>query len=126
MFYRPVAAIFAAALIALVFSTLASADVPVSTQSACIAKDQVIDEIMTSAGEGTFFRKVNDAPAEKLRADMEADGLTELGKSYVIFWKEGPENTAVVIAIFDEHNCFDRIIKGPRDEVLKITKEQGA
>lgn len=61
-----------------------------------------------------------------LRASMEENGLTDTGKSYVVFWQEGEDRTAAIIAIFDEHNCFNRIVKGPKDHVLDLTKDQGA
>lgn len=122
MSMRPVAAVFAVAMIALVCSTLARAQ---DSNGMCVAKDQVIEKVMTESGEGTYFRKVTGGGAQALGADMEAHGLSDIGTSYVVFWKDGEDKNVALIAIFDEHNCFDRLVKGPKEEVLKITSGTG-
>lgn len=125
MSMRPLAALGLAGMIMLVCASLSKADIPVSNAPVCIAKDQVIEKVLTDSGDGTHFRKVTGGGADMLRKDMEANGLTDLGTSYIVFWKDGETANAAVIAIFDEHNCFNRIVKGPRDAVLELTKDVG-
>lgn len=119
---RPLAALGLAGLIVLVFASLSKAQ----DGGQCVAKDQVIAKVMTESGEGTHFRKVTGGGADALGKDMEANGLSNVGKSYVVFWQDGEKANVALIAIFDDHNCFTRLVKGPRDEVLKITADVGA
>jgi hypothetical protein len=122
MLYRPTIA--ALTLLACVLVTVSLSKAEPLTQ--CIAKDQIIATVVTKSGEGIFFRKVTGGGAQALKSDMEANGLTDVGESYVIFWKDGERNNMALIAIFDEHNCFDRVVSGKKEEVLKITSGVGA
>lgn len=123
---RPIAA----AAVALALVTVIAVLSPAKAQDAngqCVAKDQVIAEVSVKVGtEGLHFRKVTDAAAKIVGADMAANNISDVGSSYVLFWKDGKENTAILVAIFDEHNCFNRYVKGPRDAVLKLVEGVGA
>lgn len=123
MFYRPLTALGLAGLLVLGCVSLSKAQ---DANGQCVAKDQVIAKVMTESGEGTYFRKVTGGGAEALGKEMADNGLSDVGKSYVVFWKDGEKANAALIAIFDEHNCFARLVKGPKVDVLKITAETGA
>lgn len=123
MSMRPLAALGLAGLFVLACVSLTKADVPVSTAPSCVAKDQIIEKVMA---EGVKFRKVVDGDADALTRDMKANNVDLVGKSYIVFWKDGPENKVILITVFDEHNCYAGNVRGPRDEVLRIIGGVGA
>ena len=123
MFYRPVAAVFAAAMLVLVCGSLAKAQ---DANGQCIAKDQVIEG---NKADGVKFRKIVGAEADVLRAFLDnvnpsPDDNDLPGYTYIVFWRDGDQRAFVVG--FDEHNCGKYSVKPPLAEIMKILDGVGA
>jgi hypothetical protein len=114
--YRPILALFVCALIALPSLALAQ-----DASGQCFAKDQVI---AMEAKPGVHFRKVTGLEADALTAVLKANNA-KFGTSYVVFWMDGKDYGKAKIVTFDEHNCADQAILGPRDQILKIIGGDG-
>jgi hypothetical protein len=112
--YRPIMALTLAVYLALTGTALAQ-------DAQCFAKDQVI---ALEAKPGVHFRKVTGLEADALTEVLKANN-TKFGTSYVVFWMDGKDFGKAKIVTFDEHNCADQAILGPRDEILKIIGGDG-